>query len=255
MTCLLYRRFTLGYAEMKSFASALSDRFLRADVGRAAYFEPNRLIALARGKKTTREKFSSCVTRASVATLLQVVKSQLRQQALSPFPNRKRPLFSPRYCHMVNGSPALDLLWSRRNYHVPLRITHSLGGFVHHIHVRIHRWVVWWFYVGAVCGVTALVNILGRDLTRTQELIILIFGVLHWLLGGLVCWVLGVFKSVCPSRWMNTILRHRPAMRRNGILHPSLFCQEATRHFCRRNTKSSVCRIQIAQGMLALPWH
>lgn len=57
-----------------------------------------------------------------------------------------------------------------------------------HIHVRIHRWVLWWFYVGVVCGVVALINILGRDLSRSQERIILVIGVFHWVLGGLVCY-------------------------------------------------------------------
>lgn len=57
-----------------------------------------------------------------------------------------------------------------------------------HIHLRIHRWVLWWFYVGVVCGVVALINILSRDLTRVQERIILVLGVLFWLLGGLVCY-------------------------------------------------------------------
>ena len=31
-----------------------------------------------------------------------------------------------------------------------------------HFRVRIRHWVAWWFYVGVVCGVIALVNILGR---------------------------------------------------------------------------------------------
>lgn len=57
-----------------------------------------------------------------------------------------------------------------------------------HIRARIHRWVLWWFYVGVVCGGVALVNILGRDLSRTQERIILLLGVFHWALGGLLCW-------------------------------------------------------------------
>lgn len=34
----------------------------------------------------------------------------------------------------------------------------------------------------------ALINILSRDLTRVQERIILVLGVLFWLLGGLVCY-------------------------------------------------------------------
>ena len=54
------------------------------------------------------------------------------------------------------------------------------------LHVR--RWVRWWFYVGVVCGAVALANIFFRHLTRGQEELILFLGVLHWILGGLVCW-------------------------------------------------------------------
>ena len=57
-----------------------------------------------------------------------------------------------------------------------------------HIHLRIHHWVLWWFGVGIVCGVVALVNIFSRDLTRIQDRVVLVIGVLFWLLGGLVCY-------------------------------------------------------------------
>jgi len=57
-----------------------------------------------------------------------------------------------------------------------------------HFHLRIHHWVLWWFYVGIVCGTISVVNILARDLTRTEERVILVIGVLFWLLGGLVCY-------------------------------------------------------------------
>jgi hypothetical protein len=57
-----------------------------------------------------------------------------------------------------------------------------------HIQARVHRWVLWWFYVGVACGAVALVNLLGRDLSRTQEKVILLMGVAHWVLGGLVCY-------------------------------------------------------------------
>jgi hypothetical protein len=71
---------------------------------------------------------------------------------------------------------------------------------VNHIHVRIHRWVVWWVYVGLVGGVVALVNILGRHLTRTEEQTFIIFGVLHWFLGGFVCWALeGIQVQPAPQ--------------------------------------------------------
>ena len=57
-----------------------------------------------------------------------------------------------------------------------------------HIHIRIHRWVGWWLCLGVVFGAIALVNILFRDLTRMQDKIILIVGIVHWVLGGIVCW-------------------------------------------------------------------
>ena len=57
-----------------------------------------------------------------------------------------------------------------------------------HFRVRIHHWVLWWFYVGIVCGAIAVGTILARDLTRTDERVILVIGVLFWLQGGLVCW-------------------------------------------------------------------
>jgi hypothetical protein len=61
------------------------------------------------------------------------------------------------------------------------------------LHVHVRRWVVWWFYVGVICGGIALANIFGRDLTRPQEKVLLLIGALHWLLGGIVCWA---FESV-----------------------------------------------------------
>ena len=70
------------------------------------------------------------------------------------------------------------------------RVTHSGNGAepatTTVLHVR--RWVRWWFYVGVVCGAVALANIFFRHLARSQEEVILFLGVLHWILGGLVCW-------------------------------------------------------------------
>ena len=57
-----------------------------------------------------------------------------------------------------------------------------------HFHLRIHHWVVWWIYWGVFCGAIAVVNILLRRLTRSQEAFILLFGGLYWVFGGLVCW-------------------------------------------------------------------
>jgi hypothetical protein len=59
---------------------------------------------------------------------------------------------------------------------------------VGHIHIRIHRWVIWWLCLGVACGAIALVNILFRELTRTQDKVILLVGIVHWVLGGMVCW-------------------------------------------------------------------
>ena len=28
-----------------------------------------------------------------------------------------------------------------------------------HLHLRIHHWVLWWFFIGAVCGLIAVVNL------------------------------------------------------------------------------------------------
>ncbi len=65
-----------------------------------------------------------------------------------------------------------------------------------HVHfgLRIHRWVIWWFCLGVVVGVVALVNILFRDLPRTQEKLVLLFGVLHWLVGGIFCYGFGAIQ-------------------------------------------------------------
>ena len=66
------------------------------------------------------------------------------------------------------------------------------------LHVR--RWVVWWFYVGVVCGAVALANIFLRHFTRTQDEVILFLGVLHWILGGLVCWAWEGVKFEKPAQ-------------------------------------------------------
>ena len=57
-----------------------------------------------------------------------------------------------------------------------------------YIHLRIHRWVVWWVDVGIVCGVIAVANLLGHHLTPSQDRILILLGAAHWGLGGLVCW-------------------------------------------------------------------
>jgi hypothetical protein len=56
-----------------------------------------------------------------------------------------------------------------------------------HLYARVHHWVLWWLCVGAVFGLIAVVNILSENLSRTQERVILVIGVLFWTLGGFVC--------------------------------------------------------------------
>jgi hypothetical protein len=68
------------------------------------------------------------------------------------------------------------------------------------LHVRVHRWVVWWFYIGLVCGIVALANIFSRNLTRSQEDLVLILGVIHWVLGGVVCYSFDGVKLESPKR-------------------------------------------------------
>lgn len=54
--------------------------------------------------------------------------------------------------------------------------------------IHVHHWVLWWFYVGIVCGIVVMINILFRHLTPIQEKLALILGAVHWGLGGVVCY-------------------------------------------------------------------
>jgi hypothetical protein len=60
------------------------------------------------------------------------------------------------------------------------------------VHLRIRRWVICWFWLGVACGAVAILNIVSRNLTKSQELIILFIGVMNWVLGGAICWAFGV---------------------------------------------------------------
>jgi hypothetical protein len=50
-----------------------------------------------------------------------------------------------------------------------------------------------------VCGVVALVNIFTRDLTRSQDHIILLVGIIFWVLGGVVSWASESVEHQRPS--------------------------------------------------------
>lgn len=69
-----------------------------------------------------------------------------------------------------------------------------------HIHVRLHHGVLVWFYVGVVCGAIALANILDRNLSSTAIKWILVIGVLHWLIGGILCYAWDAVRIEVPSR-------------------------------------------------------
>jgi hypothetical protein len=69
-----------------------------------------------------------------------------------------------------------------------------------YIHFKIHRWVLWWVYIGIVCGVVALINIVNRNLTRAQEEIVIAIGVMHWVLGGLACYFYDSVRIETPRQ-------------------------------------------------------
>jgi hypothetical protein len=84
-----------------------------------------------------------------------------------------------------------------------------------HIQLRIRRWVLWWIGLGVIMGAVALMNILARNLTRSQEDLILIVGMLHWILGGVVCWAfegIRVEERSLPSSHQPTPIQKPSAM-------------------------------------------
>ncbi|MEO8597194.1 MAG: hypothetical protein ABI759_28000 [Candidatus Solibacter sp.] len=62
------------------------------------------------------------------------------------------------------------------------------------MHLRIRRWVLWWFGFGVICGVIALSEIMGHEFTTAQDKLLLALGAAHWLLGGIVCWAFASVK-------------------------------------------------------------
>jgi len=51
-----------------------------------------------------------------------------------------------------------------------------------------------------IVGIVALVNILGRDLTKAQDHLILFIGAFNWILGGVVCWAFEGVRFEEPPR-------------------------------------------------------
>jgi hypothetical protein len=70
--------------------------------------------------------------------------------------------------------------------------------FLHH-RVRMHRWVAWWMVLGVVCGIVAVTNILEHSLTRSQERVLILTGVMNWILGGVICYASEGIRIEPPS--------------------------------------------------------
>ena len=65
-----------------------------------------------------------------------------------------------------------------------------------HIHLRVHPWVLWWFWLGVILGGVAILNILSRNLSREQEMFLLLVGGANWILGGVICYAIEGVKIV-----------------------------------------------------------
>ena len=99
-----------------------------------------------------------------------------------------------------------------------------------HIHLRVHRWVTWWVGVGVVCGAIAVVNILAHHLTGTQDRILILLGVSHWLLGGVVCWAFeGVKLETRPPSNTHPISKAAENAHRTEFHPPSDFLLPGSR--------------------------
>ena len=103
--------------------------------------------------------------------------------------------------------------------------------------IRVHHWVIWWFFVGVACGIVALLNIFFRDLTQTQERAILLLGVLHWVLGGLVCYAFEGIQVVRNERHVQNPARNPVRARSHhgpdgeGVARCFRVCDPRGRHF------------------------
>lgn len=89
-----------------------------------------------------------------------------------------------------------------------------------HIHLRVRHWVISWFYVSVVCGVVAVVNILMRDPTRTQDKAILLIALVIWLLGGLACHAFEGIQNEKP-RTLKPSSQKEPGVVQQADWHPA----------------------------------
>lgn len=118
-----------------------------------------------------------------------------------------------------------------------------------HFHLHIQHWVLWWFYVGIVCGVIALTNILFRHLSETQTKLVLVFGVLHWVLGGVICYCIDGVKITPPP--------DRPSQSPSAGVAPEMEWHSASDFLLPGNRKSilpaAYWRSRMTRGVTHLP--
>jgi hypothetical protein len=60
--------------------------------------------------------------------------------------------------------------------------------------------MIWWFYLGLILAAIVSLNILERHLMRYQDMVLLVFGAIFWVLGGVVCYALDDALSRRPPR-------------------------------------------------------
>lgn len=56
------------------------------------------------------------------------------------------------------------------------------------IRLRVHHWVVWWFWLAVIFSGVSLLNVLVRNLTRPQDKVVAIVSALFWVIGGIFCY-------------------------------------------------------------------
>ena len=56
------------------------------------------------------------------------------------------------------------------------------------VHLRVRHWVVVWFWLAVIFGAVALVNVVVRDLPRTEDKVVAVVSAFFWLIGGVFCY-------------------------------------------------------------------
>jgi len=69
-----------------------------------------------------------------------------------------------------------------------------------HSYAHHHHWLVEWLYLGLICAVVVLVNILARTVTEDTTIMVLSFGAIAWLVGGIVFYGVEHLHSIEASQ-------------------------------------------------------